>query len=197
MTNLHKYTQENYGLEALQLLQLWEKCVKRNSDYKNHRIFMLRCIGKGIVPVSVRLRSACSKISKGAKVVIKKAEKQQLQDRVRCINAILEDNGNNINKSRWRLTSLVTSATDIGKCSKFINKVREDRFFKVRERQINKFNRLDSKSNNNSFSHNNRAIHNNLVQALDNSNNTNCGNNQLQQGNNNKWVINLSKIPLT
>ena len=64
-------------------------------------------------------------------------------------------------------------------------------------RLVNKFNRLDSKSNNNSISHHNRAIDNNQVQALDNSNNTNSGNNQPQQGINNKWVINLSKIPLT
>ena len=33
---IHKYTQENYGLEALQLLRLWEKCVIRDCDYKNH-----------------------------------------------------------------------------------------------------------------------------------------------------------------
>ena len=75
--------------------------------------------------------------------------------------------------------------------------VREDRFFKVRERQVNKFNRLDSKDNNNSLIHKNIAIDNNQVQALGNSNNTNSGNNQSQQGNYNKRVINLSKIPLT
>ena len=95
------------------------------------------------------------------------------------------------------MASLVTNTTDIEKCSKFNNKVREDRFFKVRERQVNKLNRLDSKSNNNSISHHNRAIDNDQVQALDNSNNTNSGNNQLQQGKINKQVVNLSKILLT
>ena len=77
--------------------------------------------------------------------------------RVRCINVILEDNGNNKNKCRSRLACLVTNTTDTEKCSKFINREREDRFFKVRERQVSKFNRLDSKSNNNSFSHHNRS----------------------------------------
>ena len=90
-----------------------------------------------------------------------------------------------------RLTSLVTNTTDIDKCSQFINKVREDRFFKVRDRQVHKFNRLDSKSNNKSCSHNNQ------VQATGNSNNTNSGNNQSQQENYNRWVINLSKTLLT
>ena len=27
------------------------------SNFKNHRIFMLRCISKGVIPVSVRLES--------------------------------------------------------------------------------------------------------------------------------------------
>ena len=56
---------EKYGIEALQLLQLWEKGVIRECNYRNHRRFTLRCISKDLVPVSVKLRSACSKISHG------------------------------------------------------------------------------------------------------------------------------------
>ena len=33
-----------------------EKHEIRNCDYKNHRIFALRCINKGIIPVSIRLK---------------------------------------------------------------------------------------------------------------------------------------------
>ena len=155
------------------------------------RIFTLRCINKGILLVSIRLRSAYSKIRKGAKGIIKKAEKQLLQDRIRCINTIIEDNGNNINKWRSRLASLATNTTDIDKCSKFINKVREDRFFKFRDRQVNKFNRLDSKSKNSSSSHNNQ------VQEMGNSDSKNSYNNHSQVKINNKWLINLSKTQLT
>ena len=54
----------------------------RESDFKNHRIFTLRCINRGIVLVSIRLRSENSKLSKGTKEIIYKAEKQLLQDRV-------------------------------------------------------------------------------------------------------------------
>ena len=35
------------------------------------------------------------------------------------------------------------------------------------------------------------------MQAVFNSNNLNNGNSQSQQGNSNKWFINLSKTPLT
>ena len=111
------------------------------------------------------------KSAKGQREIIQKAEKQLLQDGVRCINAIIEDSGNNINKCRTRLASLVTNTTDIDECSKFIHRVREDRFFKARDRQVNKLNRLVSKGNNNSFSHNNQA------QATGNNNSTNSYNN--------------------
>ena len=69
-------------------------------NIKNHRIFILRCIDRGIIPFSVRLRSESSMLSKWAKEIIYKVEKQLLQDRVRCINAMLEDNRNSINKCR-------------------------------------------------------------------------------------------------
>ena len=51
-------------------------------NIKNHRIFTLRCIDRVIIPVSVRLRSESSKLSKSTKEIIYKAEKQLLQDRV-------------------------------------------------------------------------------------------------------------------
>ena len=151
--------QGKYGLDALQLLQLWEKSVKRDSNDKNHRRLTLRCIGKGTVLVSVRLRSSCSKISKGAREIIKKAEKQLLQDKVKCINTTIEHNGSNINNNQSRLASMVTNTTDTHQYSKFIDKVREDRFFKIKDGQVNKFNILVRKSNNN------RSNQNNLTQA--------------------------------
>ena len=63
--------------------------------------------------------------------------------------------------------------TTIDKCIDFINKVREFRFVKIRDRQINKFNILMGKKD--------REI---TAQPQDN--------NQLQAPNNcNKWVVNL------
>ena len=37
---------------------------------------------------------------------------------------------------------MVTTTTSRKECTDFINKVRESRFIKIRDRQINKFNRL-------------------------------------------------------
>ena len=185
MRNLHKNLQEKYGLEALQLLQLWEKNVIRDCDYKNHRGFTLRCISKGIVPVSVRLRSSYSKFSKRSKEIIQKAEKQLLQDRVKCINATKEHNGNNINNSRSKLASIFTNTTDLDQCSKFINKVSEDRFYKIKDRQANKFNILTRKNNFIRSSQDNQM----QTSTVGNSNDRN-NNPQSQVETGIKWVIN-------
>ena len=90
----------------------------------------LRCLDLGIILVSVRLKSEGSKLSKKAKEIIYRAEKQLLQDMVRCINAMLEDNRKAINKCKAELVSKVTNTTDRNKCSKFIKKVGEERLQK-------------------------------------------------------------------
>ena len=79
----------------------------------------MKCISNNLVLVSVRLRSSCSKLSQGARKIIERAERQLLQDRVRCINKTIEDSGNNIN-NKPKLASLVTNAVDLDRCSKFI-----------------------------------------------------------------------------
>ena len=88
--------------------------------------------------------------------------------------------------------SLVTTTTTKDRCIEFINKVREARFTKIKNRQVNKFNILVAKSNRDrETSTQSRNINNQLQVA-------NSNNNQLQaSGVNNKWVINLFNTPLT
>ena len=128
-----------------------------------------------MVLVSVKVRSACSKINQVARKIIDKAEKQLLQDRVRCINKTIEATVNTINNSRSRLVSIVTNTTDLDWCSKFINKVREDRYGKVKDSQVRKFNILNSKHIKNYYNKSSNN-NNNLVQVRDtdsiDSNNT-------------------------
>ena len=180
----------------MQQLQLWEKGVLKESDYKNHGIFTLKYISNNLVPVSVKLKSSCSKLSQGARKVIERAERQLLQDRVRGINKTIEGSGNNINNSRSKLASMVAYKTDLDRCSRFIKKVREDRYGKVKDRQVRKFHNLFNKSKNK----NNRLgqINNgsNLERPNNNSSNNNNNTSQLHD-NNNKWVINLCETRLT
>ena len=202
MRNLQRYIQEKYGLEAWHHLWLWEKGVVKESNYKNYRIFTLKCISNNLVLVSVRLRSSCSKLSQGARKIIQRAERHLLQDRVRCINKTIEDSGNNINNNKTKLASLVTNAVDLDRCSKFIKEVREDRYGKVKDRQVRKFHNLinKNKNRNNRSGQDDNTTNNRLGQDsnagnLDRPNNNNKNNQS--PNNNSKWVINLSKTELT
>ena len=163
--------------------------------YNSNRIFTLKCISYNLVVVSVKLKSSCSKISPSARKIIEKAERQLMQDRVRGISRTIQGSDNNINNNKTRLASLVTNA-DLDKCGQFIDKVREDRYDRVKARQVRKFHILCSKSKN--YKANNNYGQNRLTQGANtniqrgSSNNRLDSNNiQLQDINNNKWDISL------
>ena len=60
--NKKKNIKEQYGIEALKQLCLWERSVLRTCNYKNHRIFNLKCISHSLMPVSIKLRPTKSKL---------------------------------------------------------------------------------------------------------------------------------------
>ena len=71
---------------------------------------------------------------------MRKSEKD-LQARVKSINSIPGDNAEQRELNRSKLASVVpTSIMD--KCQQFVDRVSEFRFLKIKERQVNKFNRL-------------------------------------------------------
>ena len=115
----------------------WERLQLRDSNFKNHRIFTLRCIHKGLVPVSIRLKKTLRQKAK----VIRIAEKQLLQARIKSINSILDNNAKQRELCRSKLASIL-STNNFRKCQDFIEKVGEFRFNKVKNRQVNKFNNL-------------------------------------------------------
>ena len=70
------------------LVQALGKIQLRASEYKNHRIFTLRCIHNDLVPSSIKLKSTIK--STRANQILRKAEKDLLQARVKSINYILD-----------------------------------------------------------------------------------------------------------
>ena len=139
MRYLHKFISDQYGMEALCLLRNREIFQLRETDYRNHWIFTLRCISKGISPVSIRLKTTVR--TERARKSIRKAERNLLQARVNSINSPLDNNARQWDLSRSQQASII-STTSLLECKELIDKVRESRYLKVRERQINKFNRL-------------------------------------------------------
>ena len=80
---------EQHGREVLQLFKGWERFQLRDCNYRNHRIFTLKCISNELVPVSLRWKTTIK--TERASKIIRKAEKD-LQARVKSINSILGDN---------------------------------------------------------------------------------------------------------
>ena len=146
MRNLHLVLLQEYGIEARHLFREWEILQLRTSDYKNHRIFSLRCLHKELIPVSIKLKSTLT--TSKARQIIRKAEKDLLQARVKAINNILDQVARQTEDCRAKLASII-SAERLTECQGFINKVSEIRFIKVKQRQLNQFNNLVTKKEGN------------------------------------------------
>ena len=146
MRNLHLILLQEYGIEVRRLFREWKRLWVRTSDYKNHRIFSLRCLHKELIPVSIKLKSTLT--TSRARQIIRKAEKDFLQARVKAINNILDQVTRQTEECRTNLASII-SAERLTECQGFINKVSEIRFIKVRQRQLNKFNHLITKKEGN------------------------------------------------
>ena len=72
MINLHENIKEKYGIESLQQLQLWERNVLRARNYRNHRIFTLKCIIQNLTLASIKLKPSDNRISTSARKLLKK-----------------------------------------------------------------------------------------------------------------------------
>ena len=146
MRNLHQILLQEYGIEAWCLFRDWERLRLRASDYKNHRIFTLKCLHKELIPVSIKLKSTWK--TEKARKIIRKAEKDLLQARIKAINSILHNVAKQTEECRSQLASII-SAQRLRECQGFIDKVDEIRFTKVKQRQLNKYNILLNKKEGN------------------------------------------------
>ena len=115
-------------------------------NYKNHRIFTLRCIHEELIPVSIKLKSTLK--TEKAKKIFRKAEKDLLQATVKAINNILDNIAKQTELCRSQLASIL-SAQRLRECQGFVEKVGEIRFTKVKQRQLNRFNNLVNKKEGN------------------------------------------------
>ena len=121
------------------MFRLWEKLRIRASEYKNHRIFTLRCLHNDLIPVSIKLKSTLK--STRANKIFRKAEKDLLQARIKSINFTLDNTSKQLEECRSQLVAII-STQRLRECQDFVDKVGEIRFNKVKQRQLNKFNLL-------------------------------------------------------
>ena len=182
MRNLYAFIKQEFGEESVLKLQLWEKVEKKMANYKNHRRFSIKCLKRDIIPVSIRLRTCL--YTRKASQIIRKAEKQLLNECIRSINNTIEINMFRRDAYFHQLERELDQGT-LQECINFINKVRECRHRKVQDRQIKKFNVLVQKTSGCS-----------KQDVRKNREKDGTIENQVSEKTR-KWVINLSKTPLT
>ena len=162
------------------------------ADFANHRRFTLRCLSKGLVPVSIHLTKNI-KTPKGLQIV-RRAERALMNQRIRSINNTLNmvSNLRDICKNQLRET---LNDEWMDRCIEFIEVRREQQHLKTLKRQKHKFERLLAREKvregdctitlhgGHDGYHSNLTNQNNAIEP------------RTRRANN--WVNNLSSTPLT
>ena len=185
MRGLVKLLQQKYGKNAIKTFRKWEKIEVKMSDYRNHLRFALRCLDRGVIPVSLRLKNLL-RTQKG-KGIIYKTERRLINERIKNINMTLkhyehegymyqEDLKQIIDQDKWE------------ECKAEINKVKELRHKSVLDRQMIKFNKLLDEE---------YQKKNNCRRPDLHSGHTKEKGPFIHRNDAKKWVINLSSVPLT
>ena len=152
------------------------------SDFKNHQRFLLSCLSQGVTPVSLRLKNLTG--TQKGEGIIKRAEKQLLNERIRNINSKIEKYQHDKYMYEKQLQEILQDDQEMGNaCREEILKRKELRHQRVWKRQISKFDRLiDGQKKQEQGGCSNKDDHTDQGQPID----------KPQK----KWVINLSSILL-
>ena len=205
MRNLHAKLISEYGQESVRNLRWWEKLEMKMADFQNHGRFSLRCLSKGVTPVSIKLKTTV-KTPKGI-YIVRKADIMLMNERIRSVN--------NMNTMfKWQIDTCINSFRSmIGmkvmeECHRFMSYTRERRHIKTLDRQIKKFNQLWQKNTGGCSNYQHGREGHDQVQDTRKTTANNTETNQVPNTDTTpaipvtpretrKWVYNLSKIPLT
>ena len=160
-------------------------------DFTNHRRFTLRCLSKGLVPVSIHLQKNI-RTPKGLQIV-RRAERALMNERVRSINNTL-NMVRDLRDACMNQLRVVLNNEWMDKCREFIDVGREKQHLKTLNRQKEKSERLSDREKvregdcitlhgGHDGNHRNLTKHNNALEDKTRRENT--------------WVNNLSSTPLT
>ena len=147
------------------------KSVKTRGNWKPKKCD----IHNDLVPSSIKLKSTLK--TTRANQILRKAEKDLLQARVKSINFILDQTSKQLEECRSKLATIV-STQKLRECQDFIDKVSETRFNKVKLRQLNKLNLLRIRKEGN-ITRSNNTNTNNLASRTNNLASCNLNNSQV------------------
>ena len=180
MRSLHAFIKEEFGQRNIFLMQQWENLEKMMADYRNQQRFTIKCLKREVIPISIRLKTNI-KTSKGLQI-IRRAEKQLLNECIRSINNTLELLMMKRNTCIAELNDTIFDKEDDQKtfeeCETLIKRVTEYHHNNVMQRQKQKFEALQQKTS-----------------GCSNKGQHICSDNMTVDTR--KWVKNLSDTPLT
>ena len=143
MRSIHAQIIQEYGKNTVKTFRQWEKLEIKMAEFKNHRRFTLRCLSKGLIPVSIKLKTKVQ-TPKGNQI-LRKAERMLMNERVRNINNTIIMLNCQADTCINQLKSILNQDV-MEKCHEFINNTRETRHQKTMMRQIKKFEKLLTKT---------------------------------------------------
>ena len=191
MRSIHMKLNEEYGRENVRIFQQWEKYERKIVDFANHRRFTLRCLSKGLVPVSIHLTKN-RRTPKGLQI-IKRAERALMNERIRSINNTLNMVRSLRDACKNQLREVLSDEW-MDRCREFIEVGREHQHLKTLERQKITFDRLlDKEKVREGDCTTLHGGHDGYHSNLTNQNNMTEHSNRRE----NTWVNNLSSTPLT
>ena len=139
MRTIIQIINREYGKEALAIFRKWGNFNMKMCDYEDHRRFLLRCLGNGIIPVSIRLKNHVR--TQRSDNIIHKAERSLLNKRIREVNITLDWLKHDTYMYQTKLSAVISE--DLMKQSiEFTKDHRQSRHKTVMERQIKKYNKL-------------------------------------------------------
>ena len=139
MRTIIQILNQEYGKEALTIFRKWENLNMKMCNYENCRRFLLRCLGNGIILVSIRLKNHVR--TQRSDNIIQKAERSLLNKRIREVNITLDQLKYDTYMYQTKLSAIISE--DLMKqCSEIIKDHKESRHKTVMERQIKKYNKL-------------------------------------------------------
>ncbi|CAF94542.1 unnamed protein product [Tetraodon nigroviridis] len=140
--NLHRHLASQFGKDTLRLVRELEKTAKKLADFKNHLRFNLRCRQQKITPTCLRIRSTVR--GHRAQTLLQRTEKQLLNERIRQTHFTIDTLETKLDQNRDRLSTLLPSEI-MEEVTKLVARTQSLQHTKVKERQTQKFNKLQSK----------------------------------------------------
>ena len=141
MRSLIQVLEQKYGKNSITIFRNWEKMEGKVSNFKNHQRFLLRCLSQSITPVNLWLKNL-TRTQRG-EGIIKRAEKQLLNERIRNINYKIERYHHDKCMYKKQVEEILQHDQEMwNACNEEIQKRRELRHQRVMDRQMSIFNRL-------------------------------------------------------